>query len=185
MADDKNDIVVFFDLDGVLADFDRHANEQGKYDENGKLKWDELDYAWWTTMPPCKDAKAFYDEVSGQHTTKFLTAPVLSEECFSGKANWVGTFTGKGKFALKELIICPSKDKHFLVRPSHILIDDRESNVREWREAGGIAIHHTGDFAQTRTQLDAAIEQLGKPKEAAFAAKIAVARQSPGSELAI
>jgi hypothetical protein len=35
-----------------------------------------------------------------------------------------------------------SKDKHMHCQPGDILIDDRLSNVEEWRTAGGIAIHH-------------------------------------------
>lgn len=163
--------IVFFDLDGVLADFDRHADEQGKR-VDGKMDWDALDYAWWSGMPECEGAKAFYDEVSAKHTTKFLTAPVLSEECFSGKAHWVGEFTKKGKFAFTDLIVCPKKDKHFLAKPSHILIDDNEGNIRDWEAAGGIGIHHDGDFDKTRAKLAEAIDRV-EQQENRHAARVA------------
>jgi hypothetical protein len=63
----------------------------------------------------------------------------------------------RGKFMLQDMIICPSSDKHYLARPNHILIDDRIKNVTEWAEAGGIGIHHTGDFRETMQKLKAAL----------------------------
>lgn len=156
-----NQTYIFLDLDGVVADFDAHAVEQGKYTDDGKMKWDDLDYEWWSTMPACEGAKKFYDVVKDMGIVKFLTAPVLSEECFSGKASWVQNFIPeRGKGALKDLIICPSGDKHCLARPNHILIDDRIKNVQEWVEAGGVAIHHEGNFKDTIKKLQ---EALAKP----------------------
>ena len=150
------EIHIFLDLDGVMADFDRHAREQGKYTADGKMKWDELDYQWWSTMPACDGAKEFYDAVKAMAVVRFLTAPVLHEECFSGKAAWVQKFVpADGKRMMKQVIICPSADKHYLARPNHVLIDDRENNVKEWIAAGGIGIHHTGDFAETMRKLQA------------------------------
>ena len=46
-----------------------------------------------------------------------------------------------------------SKDKHQHCEPGDILIDDRSSNIEEWRAVGGIAIHHV-DFDATITALD-------------------------------
>ena len=154
-------IHIFLDLDGVMADFDRHAHEQDKYTVDGKMKWNELNYEWWSTMPVCEGAKEFYDAAKKMGVVKFLTAPVMSEECFSGKARWVQNFLPeRGKFAMADLIICPSSDKGYLARPNHILIDDREKNVAEWVAAGGIGIHHNGDFTATMQKLQEAVAKL-------------------------
>lgn len=157
-------IHIFLDLDGVMADFDRHAREQGKYAADGKLKWDELDYQWWSTMPACDGAQEFYDAVKKMGIVRFLTAPVLHEECFSGKAAWVQNFVPeRGKRMMKEIIICPGADKHYLARPNHVLIDDRENNINDWIAAGGIGIHHKGDFAETMRQLQAVMPVPAAP----------------------
>ena len=75
-ANQNSKAVIYFDLDGVLADFDRHATEQGKRNPDGSLNYDSLDEQdWWSSMPVCEGAKAFYDEVSAKHDTMFLTAP--------------------------------------------------------------------------------------------------------------
>jgi len=160
-----NQIYIFFDLDGVLADFDRHAREQNKYTEDGKVKWGELDHQWWATMPAFFGAKKFYSAVRKLGKVKFLTAPVLGADCFSGKAEWVQKFASRrGKYALMDLIICPAKDKYFLASPNHILVDDREKNIKEWVAAGGIGVLHKGDFAATLKALELAVEKMAITK---------------------
>ena len=77
------------------------------------LPWDALDYDWWTSMPECEGARAFYEETRAKTSTRFLSAPVLSEDCFSGKAHWVQEFTGS-KFALSDLMLVAGKDKQML-----------------------------------------------------------------------
>lgn len=157
-ANDENQAVIFFDLDGVLADFDLHADQQGKRTAEGKLKWDELDFKWWSTMPVCPGAKDFYETARTLGIVKFLTAPVLTPDCFAGKATWVQKFSSKGKFALKDLMI--ATDKQYIAKPNHILIDDRIKNIQEWEAAGGIGILHNGDFKETRKKLDLALAKI-------------------------
>ena len=73
----------------------------------------------------------------------------------------------RGRFALLDLLICRARDKHLLARPNCILVDDREKNVKEWVAAGGIGIHHKGDFAETLRQVKeaiAAVENQSVPK---------------------
>ncbi len=160
-SNDVNQPHIFLDLDGVMADFDSHAIAEGKYTDDGKVKWDALDYEWWVTMPPCDGAKDFYDDVKNKGIVKFLTAPVLNGDCFAGKAAWVQKFVPeRGKFILNDLIICPGSDKYYLAKPNHILIDDRIKNVKEWIAAGGIGIHHTGDFKETMKAVREAVAKL-------------------------
>jgi len=149
---------IFLDLDGVMADFDLHAVQQGKRTADGQNKWDEIDRQWWVTMPAFAGAKEFYDAAKKMGVVKFLTAPALDAECFAGKADWVQSFVPEqGKLILKHLIICPSADKHYLAKPHHILVDDRESNIQEWIAAGGIGILHKGDFKETMKTLELAV----------------------------
>ncbi len=154
---------IFIDMDGVLADFDLHARNHGKYDSNGKVKWDELDEKWWKTMPACDGAKDFYDEVKDMDAgiLKFLSAPVPRADSFVGKVEWIQSFLPeRGNFALLDLILCPKRDKHCLAAPNRILIDDSEKNIKEWQEAGGIGILHKGDFAETLKELRTVIANI-------------------------
>ena len=140
---------IFLDLDGVLADFDRHLTKAYQK-ANGRPDFDKLDYAWWTSMPPTAGAKEFYAFCTSQAETRFLTSPVMSPDCFAGKAQFVTDFTGD-KFALTKLII--ATDKELIAAPNRILIDDSQSKVDRWLKAGGSAVLHDGDFANTKLLL--------------------------------
>lgn len=59
-----DDIVIFLDLDGVIADFDSHLHAEGKAKEDGSPKWNELDLAWWTGIPVYHGAKKFYHDLA-------------------------------------------------------------------------------------------------------------------------
>lgn len=159
-AQPKSEFQIFVDMDGVLSDFVKHAFAQDKMDAKGDPKWNELDYNWWVTMPAFEGMKEFYAALKKTAATRILTAPSVSDECFRAKAEWVKNHWDQ--WMLKSLIICSASDKQFLARPNHILIDDRQKNVDEWREAGGIAILHTGDYAATLKQVDVEIAAYRK-----------------------
>lgn len=159
--DIKSDIFVFFDVDGVLADFENHLQATGKVTPAGKTDYAALDYDWWVSMPAFPGAKAFYDEIKALSWTKFLTGPVPGADCFGGKAQWVENFVPeRGRWATLDLIICPKKDKAFLAGPRRILVDDNEDNIKAWVAAGGVGVHHKGDLAQTAAEVKKAIAGL-------------------------
>jgi 5'(3')-deoxyribonucleotidase len=160
-TNDNTEPMIFFDLDGVLSDFDRWAREQGKFTPDGKPKWDELDYNWWVSMPQCPGAKDAYDAAKKLGTVKFLTAATRKADSFSGKADWLKKFVPeRGKTIVADLIITASADKYLVAAPNRILIDDRQANIDAWVAAGGIGIHHTGDFKVTLKQLADAVAKL-------------------------
>lgn len=152
---------VFFDIDGVLGDFDPHLDAHGLRGADGNPRWNEVNAAWWQTMPFMAGAQDFFMRVAAKLETRFLTAPSLSVDCFTGKSTWVQTFLPhEGKAAIKRLIIAPSSDKAYLAGPTRILIDDRKKNIDEWVAAGGIGIHFTGDFAAVERALQTAVPGL-------------------------
>ena len=140
-------------MDGVVADFDEYAYRtlgvppsQGVYPDDiwqqlaknpriyrdlvktpyaDKLVEECRDFAltygydlyFLTAVPKGNDVSwAFYDKV------------LWAQQCFPDIAVMFGPY---------------SKDKHQHCQIGDILIDDRISNIDEWRAAGGIAIHHT------------------------------------------
>ena len=156
-----NGYTVFFDIDGVLGDFDHHLDAHALRGADGNPRWNEVSAAWWQTMPFMPGAQDFFMRVAAKLETRFLTAPTLSTDCFTGKATWVQTFLPhEGKGAIKRLIIAPSSDKAYLAGPTRILIDDRKKNIDEWVAAGGIGIHFTGDFAAVERALQTAVPGL-------------------------
>ena len=83
---------------------------------------------------------------------KFLTAVPKGNDvpwAFHDKVYWAREY-----FPTIPVMFGPfSRDKHIHCKPGDVLIDDRRSNIEEWRAAGGFGIHHT-DYNSTKTVLD-------------------------------
>jgi 5'(3')-deoxyribonucleotidase len=74
---------------------------------------------------------------------------------FNDKVYWARNY-----FATIPVMFGPfSKDKHQHCQPGDILIDDRRSNIEEWRVSGGIGILHK-DYEDTVNQLTALLPQV-------------------------
>lgn len=151
---------LFLDLDGVMADFDGAFEPMFGFDhrEAGDEKmWAAINEygTYFRDLPPCPDALAFYNLLTDTRGIEpvILTACPLSD--FHGvaeqKRGWVREHLGDDV----PIVFSPgSKSKPlYMHRPGDILIDDFEANIRRWKKAGGVGIHHTGDFVSTLTTL--------------------------------
>ena len=138
---------IFCDMDGVLVDFDKGYSQlpgalelDGTYQSTeefwapinkaGKDFWESLDW-----MPDGKRLWGYIDE----YYPIILSSPSRrgygSRE---GKKNWVDR-----ELPGVPLLLEYSFNKRKHASSNHILIDDRESNIEQWIESGGIGILHT------------------------------------------
>jgi hypothetical protein len=156
--------LIFLDLDGVLADFNTHADAQGKRKPDGKINYDALDYKWWVTIPAFPGARAFYDAACKLGVTRFLSGPVKHESSFAGKARWIENLIPEERWILTDLVLADAQNKYLLSGPGRILVDDRPENIADWEKAGGIGILHTGDFSATLKKLEEACARLAQPQ---------------------
>lgn len=157
--------IIYCDLDGVLVDFDKgyetltglHTKHKDIQDNESfwelfrnklaskniteKQYWENLDW-----MP---DGKELYDYIL-KYFPNILTAPsrnpTLSKkdqykfsfnESMQGKTLWI-----KRLFNYNKIYFKVSSQKQQLAKPNRILIDDREDNIKRWKDKGGIGIHH-------------------------------------------
>ena len=154
---------LYLDMDGVVADFDAYANDTLGLPPSGGLYPDDV----WRTLaaadrlyrdlpktPYADQLVARCRELSQAKgwNLLFLTAVPKGNDmkwAFYDKVNWVQKY-----YPDIPVMFGPySKDKHVHCQPGDILIDDRRSNIEEWRAAGGIAIHHHG-ISATLLELD-------------------------------
>ena len=148
---------IYFDMDGVLADFDRGVRElcgMVSQDPNGEQDeaWDDLMWEkireighFYDRLEPMPGAKELFDAVYGKtgDRCEILTGIpkekrgiVTAEE---DKRAWM-------KRMLSDQVVvnvCYRAEKiQKCTGPDCILIDDLEKNIREWRDAGGTGILH-------------------------------------------
>ena len=150
------DYKIFSDMDGVITDFNnRYKKYAGmmpaEYEKKfGKDKFWELadaeGVAFWVGMPWMEDGKTYWDYIK-KYDVELLSSPSRSETSRLGKRLWV-----RNNLPGIKLTLAQAYNKRNYAAPNHILIDDRESNIEQWRDKGGIGILHTS-AADTIQQL--------------------------------
>jgi len=156
---EKNmDYKIYSDMDGVLTDFEasfekysdgipprEYENKFGKsefwklIDKKGKV-------GFWVGMPWMVDGKEYWDYIKN-YDTELLSSPSYSDTSKLGKRLWV-----RNNLPGIKLNLARAADKQKYAAPNHILIDDRVSNIEQWKSQGGIGILHTS-AADTIKQL--------------------------------
>lgn len=144
---------LYLDMDGVVADFDEYAARTLGVPSSAGIYPDEIWYKLAENARLYRDLKpttyasqlVYHCEQfcnKKNYELKFLSAVPKGNDvpwAFYDKVYWARNY-----FATIPVMFGPySKDKWQHCQPSDILIDDRASNIDEWRAAGGIAIHHT------------------------------------------
>ena len=142
---------IFVDLDGVMADLDKHVKEiTGKsFDElraagTGFTKFvqdqREQGFTVFDDLDKMPDADELWDYVVKYNPTILSATGFPEEKAKAEKIRWVyDNLHGFDKI----LTTISGAQKKKYAAPNHILIDDREKAILPWREAGGIGILHT------------------------------------------
>ena len=155
--DEQPEYKIFSDMDGVLTDFEAAFENVSdgilprEYERRfGKEKfWELIDgegVDYWTEMPYMSDGRQYWDYIKN-YNPELLSSPSRSSTSRLGQRQWVENNMPGVKLTLAQAYL-----KRNYAAPNHILIDDRKSNIEEWRANGGIGILHTS-AADTISQL--------------------------------
>ena len=154
------DYKIYLDMDGVLVDFDQQFKDltgmmprefEAKHGSTGF--WEAIDKAgvgFWRGMSWMPGGEALYNRAS-QFDHELLSSPSRSELSKIGKRLWRRDKTPNTKLTLSRSYL-----KKNYAAPNHILIDDREDNIQQWRDAGGIGILY-----KSAEQVNAELDKLG------------------------
>ncbi len=154
-AQKKKKIRVFFDMDGVLADFDRGVRELCHMETPPHSAPKDVEEKMWNAI---RDVGHFYDKLELIPGAKELfdrvnAKPGIQCEILTGiprpergvdtagedKTNWVRRLLSTD---IKMNIVARREKKQYCYGRNCILIDDLDKNIREWEEKGGIGILH-------------------------------------------
>ena len=146
-TEEQMNYTIYSDMDGVLTDFDFQFMKSSEgiipseYKRNFGTNgfWDLIEkggVGYWAGMPWMSDGRKYWDYIK-KYTPLLLSSPSASEPSRSGKRVWV-----KNNLPGTKLILARSTDKQKYADENSILIDDRPSNIDQWRSQGGIGILH-------------------------------------------
>lgn len=154
----RTQMELFLDIDGVLADFTsacakahnkqlpfNSPSHRGHYDLaeawgiTASEFWKPLteDQTFWHNLEKTSEADPLLDIIENKLNIKpFLcSSPSIDPYCYQGKAHWIRSHY---PHLLTRTIL--TNHKHFLAKRNHILVDDSDRNINEFKKAGGIGI---------------------------------------------
>ena len=151
---------IMCDLDGVLVDFVKGADAQlvseGEphffdnhwHDHEEVVRWDILDRNpnFWNELPVIEDGLKLWEYIKPYQPSILSAMTPHSKNVKRGKQLWVENHLDIRE--IFEVNLVGLHDKHLyalnkITGSPNLLIDDWEKNIIRFREAGGIAIHHT------------------------------------------
>ena len=154
---------IYLDMDGVVADWQTRVREILGHELPEGERWADEDWRGllrfqrlYSELPLMRDARYLVrqcQDLAEEHDyeLKFLTAVPRRNDfpwAFEDKVHWAnyhfpGIPVWFGPF---------SDDKQVRSAPGQILIDDRESNIQQWRARGGYGILYRPDLTKAVLQ---------------------------------
>lgn len=148
---------LYVDMDGVLADFDRHHESVFGF-RSCKLT-DNVDWeavrrveGFYLNIPPMADLDALWSRIERYRPIVLTGVPSSVAEAPYNKRAWVRKNLGEHV----EVRCCRSKEKCLHAQPGDVLIDDWEKYRQLWLNVGGRWITHT-----SAADTDRALAELG------------------------
>lgn len=160
-----NKKAIFLDLDGLLFDFEGHfLTLFGQTCDSlpDKEMWQMIDAhkTFFQDLPLFPQAKEIYNYCRIDGGRFILTAAPFRD--FENVCRQKTHAVRNKLDPHAHIIFVPGgRNKHLYMRQrGDLLIDDMERNCRFWNENGGVAIHHTGDFAATKLEIGRAYNRF-------------------------
>ncbi len=152
---------IYFDMDGVLADFDGMLRKHHPHVEDFSVLpddefwplvkaipnfWEDLEI-----LPGANEmVKAAFENENVTHV-EVLSAPSRHDlRSYAGKVKWLEKhFSEYFPFDLRLNLVIAKNKKHF-AEPGSVLIDDLDKNIDAWNKNGGFGIlHKDTEFEET------------------------------------
>lgn len=139
--------IIFCDLDGVLADFEKGVfNKFNKYPDqiSSSLLWSTINKSktFFETLPWMPKGRELWSHIRQYNPIIITGIPRGSKTAVEQKIRWCQRELGPDI----QVITCETKEKSKYCLPGSILIDDRTDNLELWHEKGGKFILYDEDY---------------------------------------
>ena len=164
---------IYFDMDGVLADFERGVKELCHLtppDQNAKKHKPGEDDEMWERIKEIGDfynrlelmpgAKEMFDLVYGKYQDRCEILTGIPKEkrgivtAGEDKIKWVKRLLSE---EVKVNIVFREEKPQYCSGPDCILIDDMEKNIKEWEACRGTGIQNINAYATIRRLMELGI----------------------------
>ena len=163
-SEKKKDIMIYIDLDGVTASWQKSLSKLVDIDyedeeirshlkkNNGKIDdisdsdemWEKIKKEgskFWAELDLFSWSKRLWEKMNEKsNNVYFLTTPSEEPESCAGKHEWI-----KKHFDTRKFVIAP--EKQVCANPNAILIDDFPENIEAFEKAGGHGFLWPNDLA--------------------------------------
>lgn len=171
---------VYFDMDGVLADFEGYIIKhnipyfpQGnRSTEQDKQMWDAIKQVphFYLQLEPVEGSIDFFMEIKSkkEHESEILSAIPKPKwgllHTKEDKIDWTSQFLGDD---VKANIVYREEKQNYCTGPDCILVDDLEKNIIEWEAKGGTGILFR-DAESAKKELLEVLKRLEKTPKTAY-----------------
>lgn len=163
--DTNKDIIIYFDMDGVLADFKGYLiNHNIPYVPHNTTDKAADAYMWdcikkverfYYKLDPMPGALELFKELSKDYGCEILSAIPKPHWGLVGtgedKRDWVAKYLGED---VPVHIVYREDKKDYVKHRKCILIDDLDKNIKEWNECGGTGILFEGADAFDKSVIE-------------------------------
>jgi len=155
---------LFIDMDGVLTDLDKELLKTGKISPEdfqkikdktmeGMVFWrivNESGLKFWSEMEWTANGEKLWNMVSKYDPTILSAYDKKGIYSYEGKKIWI-----RKNLNNVRSILCFREEKQEYARNGYVLIDDREDNIAEWEQRGGIGILYCDkDFDSIKNKIE-------------------------------
>lgn len=150
---------IYVDMDGVLCNFEKrytelygHISEEVRRSTFKTNFKDFIETEQFATLEILDDARHLIDVLDLYVIPKEILSSTAYEEVYESislqKARWLATHN----ISWKQNFVPGKRHKYKWATPNSVIIDDTWSVIEDWRNAGGIGIHHK-NTEQTLAEL--------------------------------